>query len=71
MSEDLSEFISEICVSEEDVINLSDYIINSFVEEFDYDYDEVKQYYYNTIIPQSKRNIIESKLADLNGDFKV
>lgn len=71
MSEDLLEFVSEICVSEEDVINLSDYIISTFVEEFDYSYDEVKQYYYKSIVSQAKRNIIDDKIKDLEDDFKV
>lgn len=72
MIDDLFDYICEMDdITEMDLITMSEDIITSFVEEFDYNYDEVKQYYYNIIIPQVKRNIIEDKINDLEADFKV
>lgn len=72
MIDELFEYICEMDnISLRDLITRSEDIISSFVEEFDYSYDEVKQYYYKSIVPQVKRNIIENKLDEINNDFKV
>lgn len=72
MIDDLFDYICEMDdISLRDLITRSEDIINSFVEEFDYTYDEVKQYYYKSIVPQVKRNMIEDKIKDLEDDFKV
>ena len=72
MIDALFDYICEMDdITLRDLITRSEDIINSFVEEFDYTYDEVKQYYYKSIIPQVKRNIIEDKIKDLEDDFKV
>ena len=72
MIDDLFDYICEMDnISLMDLITRSEDIISSFVEEFDYTYDEVKQYYYKSIIPQVKRNMIEDKIKDLEDDFKV
>lgn len=72
MIDALFDYICEMDeLTEMDLITRSEDIINSFVEEFGYTYEEVKQYYYKSIIPQVKRNIIEDKINDLETDFKV
>jgi len=72
MIDDLFDYIREMDdITARDLITMSEYIINSFVEEFNYNYDEVKQYYYKSIVPQAKLNILETKLNEINDDFKV
>ena len=72
MIDELFDYICEMDdITIRDLITRSEDIITSFAEEFDYKYDEVKQYYYESIIPQVKRNIIEDKINDLESDFKV
>lgn len=69
---DLFEYICEMDdISLRNLITRSEDIISSFVEEFDYDCDEVRRFYYSSIIPQVKRNIIDDKIKDLEEDFKV
>lgn len=72
MIDDLFDYVCEMDgITLIDLITRSEDIITSFVEEFDYDCSEVRQYYYNYIIPKAKRNIVESKLDELEDDFKV
>ena len=54
-----------------DLITDAEDIITSFAEEFDYDCDEVRRFYYSSIIPNAKRNIIEDKITEIEDDFKV
>lgn len=72
MIDDLFDYICEMDnITLNDLIVRSEDIITSFAEEFNYKYEDVKQYYYKSILPQVKHNIIEDKINDLESDFKV